>query len=292
MPATESSRQQAYESPPRSSSLARRMGRRLSTFFRPKLHHKRMSRREATYWKEALRALYLSAYGLTMHPLESDASIVPPKTVIEVVQGRGKDDPTTFFASGYRETLRYHTLLRAHGFDVTRMRRMLDLGVGTGRVLVHFLPFAIERHGCDVAPEAYAWTSRTLGAYATLHQTSLRPELPFADDFFDLIIATSVFTHMPYAAQPAWIRELRRVLAPGGCVLATVQDFAKLPCEARERGWHETGTERGIHMRTFLSESKVVEVWGASFGTMDVRAYPPGQAFLLAVNDGNGHLAG
>lgn len=54
------------------------------------------------------------------------------------------------------------------------MQRMRDLGVGTGRILVHFLPFAIEWHACDVTPEAYAWMSRTLGNHATIHQTNLR----------------------------------------------------------------------------------------------------------------------
>lgn len=285
MPTTDASREEAYEPRSQASSLARWVIRRFPTLRRLQPRNKRMTPREAQYWRGALATLYLSAYGVAMHPLESDVAIVPPKTVVDIVQGRGKDDPSTFFGSGCRETFRYHSLLRAHGFDVTRMQRMLDFGVGTGRILVHFLPFALERYGCDVTPEALAWTSRTLGTYATFHQTSFRPALPYADGFFDLIVATSVFTHMPYAAQPAWIGELRRVLAPGGCVVATVQDFAKLPLGARERGWHETGTERGIHMRTFLSPSKLAEMWGASLPIRDVRAYPPGQGYLLAMKE-------
>jgi len=266
-----------------SHSSRRRIGSIFTRLFRRKRWTKTISVEEATHWRDALREIYRTTYGLALHPLQTDVRIVPPTSVIDVVQGSGKDDPTTFLGTGYRETARYLSMLHGHGFKVTAMRRMLDFGFGTGRILVHFLPFPIERYGCDVTPEALAWTSRTLGAHATLRLTSLQPPLPFDDDFFDLIVATSVFTHTPYAAQAAWLRELRRILVPGGCILATVQHFAKLPPEFRERGWHETYTDRGIHMRTFLSEAKLAEMWGVSFEVCDTVAYPQGQAQLLAV---------
>lgn len=140
---------------------------------------KTMTPRETKHWRTVLRDLYRSHYGLAMHQLQADEAMVPPKTVVDIVQGRSKDDPNTFFGTGYREMVRYLTELSDHGFNVLRMERMLDLGFGTGRILVHFLPFAIERYGCDVTPEAYAWTSKTLGAHAQLSLTQLQPPLPF-----------------------------------------------------------------------------------------------------------------
>ena len=80
---------------------------------------------------------------------------MPPASIVNQVQGRSKSDPATFFGTGYRDTLRYLTELRDFGFDITRMERMLDMGFGTGRILLNFLPFELERYGCDVNPVAY-----------------------------------------------------------------------------------------------------------------------------------------
>ena len=265
----------------------RRLARRvLRAMFGGGKASKRMSASEAARWRATLETHYRSAYGLALHPLQSDPAIVPPREVVQVVQGRDKDDPTTFFGTGCRDVFRYLSTLEQQGVSPLRMDRMLDFGVGNGRILVHFLPFALERHGCDVTPEAYAWTSRTLGAHATLHLTAPDPPLPFPDAHFDLIIATSVFTHLPYEAQPAWIRELRRILRPHGCVLATLQDFAKLPRAAAARGWYERHTDRGIHRRTYLSQAKVHELWGAALTVTDLRTFPSAQALVMARRPG------
>ncbi|MEO6027345.1 MAG: class I SAM-dependent methyltransferase [Candidatus Binatia bacterium] len=235
---------------------------------------------EAASWREVLAAHYRSAYGLALHPLQSDPAIVPPRGIVDVVQGRDKDDPTTFFGTGYREAFRYVSTLHAHGQCPTRMERMLDFGVGTGRVLVHFLPFALQRFGCDITPEALAWTSGTLGAYASLQLTASEPPLPFPDAHFDLILATSVFTHLAYAAQPVWIRELARVLRPGGSILATLH--AKLPASAAARGWHERYQDRGIHRRTYLAQPKALELWSAALTVVDLDTPAAGQGLVMA----------
>jgi SAM-dependent methyltransferase len=261
----------------------RRLARRLLRAFRgERKRSKRMSASDAAAWRATLAQHYRSAYGLALHPLQSDPAIVPPTDVVQVVQGRDKDDPTTFFGSGCRDAFRYLSTLHRHGVSPLRMQRMLDFGVGNGRILVHFLPFPLERHGCDITPEAYAWTSRTLGAHARLHLTAPDPPLPFPDAHFDLVIATSVFTHLPYEAMPAWIGELRRILRPGGCVLATLQNFAKLPAAGAARGWYERHADRGIHRRTYLSQAKVRELWGAALTVTDLCMFPAAQALVMA----------
>ena len=214
--------------------------------------------------------------------MQTDEAMVPPAAVIDQVQGPSKSDPTTFLGTGYRETWRYLTELKEYGVDVSKMERMLDMGFGTGRILLHFLPFSLERYGCDVNPAAYEWTVKTLGEHAHLSISKLEPPLDVPDDFFDLIIATSVFTHTPYERQPGWIAEFHRILKPGGVSVVTVHDPAKTPAEARDQGWHETGTKKGIHMRTFLTEDKIAELWGASLDYLGLRKYPPTQAHVIA----------
>src|SRR5262249_7053140 len=42
------------------------------------------------------------------------------------------------------------------------------------------------------------------------------------DAFFDIILGYSVFTHFTAKAQGVWLDELRRILAPGGLLLASI----------------------------------------------------------------------
>ncbi len=49
----------------------------------------------------------------------------------------------------------------------------------------------------------------------------LEPPLPFAAAQFDLVLAGSVFTHLDAAHQEQWLTEIRRVLRPGGVLVAT-----------------------------------------------------------------------
>jgi len=189
---------------------------------------------------------------------------------------------STFLGTGYRDVARFIGELRAHGHDLLTMERMLDMGFGTGRLLLHFLPFQIERYGCDVNPTALEWTSKVLGRWADLRLTNPEPPLPFDSHFFDLVIAASVFTHMPFAAQTRWIEELRRVIKPGGCVIATVHDFSKMARRYEEVGQQEIGAERGSHMNTYLTRQKLEEVWSTGFEVLEVRRYRPHQAHLIA----------
>lgn len=99
-------------------------------------------------------------------------------------------------------------------------RRWLDFGCGSGR-LARFLVAAGERdlHGVDVDRAAIRWARRHLGPGFVA--TGGRPPLPFPAAAFDVVCAISVFTHLDEAIQLAWLRELRRILRPGGVLIAS-----------------------------------------------------------------------
>jgi SAM-dependent methyltransferase len=120
--------------------------------------------------------------------------------------------------------------------------RMLDWGCGCGRVTRHFmtrLPKA-QILGCDIDHQAIEWCRQNLGADCIrvesstppqpLASTNLKadfirvepmPPTPFKDAEVDIIIACSVLTHLTKAVQDQWLREMRRILAPGGHFLAS-----------------------------------------------------------------------
>lgn len=256
------------------------LGRKLKKFFFPR--YKLMTAKEAASYRQVLAEMYRSRFALSMHPLQTSYSVVPPAEVIDKVQGSSKADANTFLGSGYRVAIRILEELQAHGYDIAGMDRMLEFGFGTGRVLLHFLPFRVRRYGCDVNPAALEWTSGILGKFADLGLSNPEPPLPYDNDFFDLVIAMSVFTHIPLNAQRGWVAELGRVLKPGGCVVATVHEFSKMGASQGNVEWGETGVDRGLHMNSYLTRQKLEEIWSTAFDVLEVRRFPPGQAHIIA----------
>jgi SAM-dependent methyltransferase len=104
-----------------------------------------------------------------------------------------------------------------------RVRKLLDWGVGCGRtaaLCLKFFPWA-EVHGCDVDREGVEFCSRALpgGHFAVI---DLAPPTGYEDNAFDTVLACSVFTHLTRQCQLDWLREMKRVLMPGGLFLASV----------------------------------------------------------------------
>src|SRR5262249_17788274 len=108
--------------------------------------------------------------------------------------------------------------------DLATVRRILDWGCGCGRLAGHFLadPHRFELAGCDIDPEAVAWCGERL-APAEFLPISRTPRLPYPDGRFDAVLAFGVFLCVSPEAQAEWLAELKRVLAPGGLLVASLQ---------------------------------------------------------------------
>jgi len=94
-----------------------------------------------------------------------------------------------------------------------RTLRVLDAGCGQG-VAFQFFASPIRVYGCDV--------SQPMLREAVAHGPVAVQEpysLPFADDTFDAVYAFCVYHHLPADAHLTHLRELRRVVAPGGEVM-------------------------------------------------------------------------
>ncbi len=231
----------------------------------------RVTHAEALHWRAALSDYYQKKFGVKMHPLQSDPSMVPPFEVAVQVQAPNKCDPDTFFATGYRQTIDYLEELTEFGLDPAKMGSILEFGVGAGRLLVHYLPFKARLYGCDANPFAAEWTRKTMGKLAEIKLTSLEPPLPYETGTFDYIFANSVFTHIPFALHEPWVAELSRVLKPGGCLIATVHDFEKIQEWDAPEGWFERNAEKGFHRNTYFSKERLLEIWRPHFEALEVR---------------------
>ncbi len=99
--------------------------------------------------------------------------------------------------------------------------RWLDFGCGCGRVARALLAFAEPDELVGVDPDGLgvAWCAERLEGRFLV--SSERPPLPFEDSTFDVAVVVSVFTHLDEEPQLAWLRELHRILRPGGVLLAS-----------------------------------------------------------------------
>jgi len=104
--------------------------------------------------------------------------------------------------------------------------RILDFGCGCGR-LTRYMGLLGEEgvrvEGCDVDAPAIAWAERHLPNSGRFFVSPDRPPLPVPEGGgFDLIVALSVFTHLPEDMQDLWLAELMNWVRPGGRLLATI----------------------------------------------------------------------
>jgi SAM-dependent methyltransferase len=100
-----------------------------------------------------------------------------------------------------------------------RRPRILDVGCGTGANLLMLSQYG-DAEGVDISEDALAFC-RERGLEKV--KLGAGEELPYDDGTFDLVTALDVVEHMD--DDLAGLREMRRVLRPGGRVLLFVPTF-------------------------------------------------------------------
>lgn len=101
--------------------------------------------------------------------------------------------------------------------DVRPEHRVLEVGVGAGNILARVQ--AAELHGIDISDYVLAKAAERLGERATLVKGDAE-SLPYEDASFDRVYCSEVLEHV--IDPKAVIREMRRVLKPGGVVVVSV----------------------------------------------------------------------
>ncbi|MBA3481418.1 MAG: class I SAM-dependent methyltransferase [Pirellulales bacterium] len=244
---------------------------------------------ERIYWFNVLRDFY-SAYGLEPHPIQSDASLVPPLERVASIQRPDKAHPDVFFASGYRGALGYLTELRDYGASVEKMQNILEMGVGMGRLMAQLFPLPAKLYGCDVTPAAVNWTKSKLGHRVDVELTNLEPPLPYTDSMFDFVYANSVFTHVPCSLMTRWADELHRIVRPGGFLIFSVFDanhylrdmpYREFHGRFTAAGCHDWNHDRGVHMMTYLSRDYIHATWGPYFRVLELRSHYRDQTHVI-----------
>lgn len=145
---------------------------------------------------------------------------------------KGGQNLDRFMGSGREEIDRVMDLLGGFGLgDPSRRERALDFGCGVGRCTQALARYYRSVLGVDIAPSMIEKARELcpLGG-GVEYAVNDRPDLSFLDDdSFDLVYSNIVLQHMEPVYSARYVKEMVRVVRPGGAVIFQVPSRAPGP---------------------------------------------------------------
>jgi ubiquinone/menaquinone biosynthesis C-methylase UbiE len=125
--------------------------------------------------------------------------------------------------------------------NIKSSSKILDIGSGMGRMAIPFTTFLDENgiyEGFDVFKSGIRWSQKNITtkfsnfhfSYIDIFNKEYNPDgkihattftFPYPDNYFDVVFATSVFTHLLPLDLPKYFSEIYRVLKPNGTCFLT-----------------------------------------------------------------------
>ena len=145
-------------------------------------------------------------------------------------------DMKNFLESGKTDLKNMKENLSKIGKSLSSFGNILEFGCGCGRTARYLKDIKnLSYYGTDIDEEQISWCRKNLkfGEFSVNKPT---PPLNYSSNKFDLIFASSVFSHLNEKNQFLWLKELERVTKPKGILVITTMgpDFWKTRRRPRE----------------------------------------------------------
>jgi SAM-dependent methyltransferase len=129
------------------------------------------------------------------------------------------------FAPRYPNEIAVRWVFRTFPRARAASTRILDLGAGTGRHTLFLAREGYDASALDISPIGIAQLQKDAAAEHLQPdaQVGEADALPFADSSFDGVLCFGVLYYLSEPRMAAAVKEIRRVLKPGGATLITVK---------------------------------------------------------------------
>ncbi len=121
-------------------------------------------------------------------------------------------------------------------FKKRNVKRVLDLGCGSGRHLVYLAKHNFDVYGIDISKHgirlAKDWLRRNK-LKANLKIDSIYKKLPYQDNFFGAIVSIATLHHNRIEKIRKLIKEMERILKQGGLIFVNVRKALRV------KGWRK-----------------------------------------------------
>jgi ubiquinone/menaquinone biosynthesis C-methylase UbiE len=169
--------------------------------------------------------------------------------MVELPEDQGRERQAEHWEKFYQDHDRPWRGMGKIDFDLEPGSKVLDVGCGTGKTTATLIKMGMDVTGLDFSPSAISHCIEMFGEKAkfTLAECD---RMPFPENSFDAVVAVHVFEHLDEEQLEGTIKEISRVLIPGGVVF--VRCFAV--GDSRSKGKDSDTRGNGIEYRYYTEE--------------------------------------
>lgn len=140
------------------------------------------------------------------------------------------------------------------------LKKVLDVGCGTGRLVKFLNERGFQSYGCDNVNLAVK-TARKINEKNTIVKAPAT-KLPFKKNSFDMLTAISLIEHLTKTEMNTFILEAKRVLKPNGFIFIVTPNFASPWRFIQGTKWFGYSDPTHINFFTPLSLANLLKDYG------------------------------